>query len=140
MDDLREVGQVPDADAGDHGADLSLIDIDDATDGKSPLVEAAVSGERLSEVAGADDDDRPVLCETELAADLVDEEFDVVADAARAVASEVAEVLAHFGGVDAGEFGQFVRRHVVGTVVELLGQDAQVHGQAGDGCLRDATT
>ena len=41
--------------------------------GEAPLAEPAVVGERLAEVAGADDDDGPVVGEAELAADLVEE-------------------------------------------------------------------
>ena len=59
--------------------------------GKPALAEPAVAGERLAEVAGADDDDGPVVGEAELAADLVHEVRDLVADAAGAVAAEVAD-------------------------------------------------
>ena len=92
-------------------ADLGGVDVDDPADREAPVAETVVAGERLAEVAGTDDDDRPVVGQAELAADLVDEEIDVVADAAGAVAAEVAEVLAHLGRVDAGEFGEFLGRH-----------------------------
>jgi hypothetical protein len=49
---------VADTDAAEHRADLALVDVDDTGDGEPPLAEAAVAGERLAEVAGADDDDR----------------------------------------------------------------------------------
>ena len=49
--------------------------------GKPRCAEAAVAGEGLAEVAGADDDDGPVVGEPELAAHLVDEVLDLVADA-----------------------------------------------------------
>ena len=61
-----------DADAADHRADLGGVDVDDAGDREAALAEPAVAGERLAEVAGADDDDGPVVGQAELAADLVD--------------------------------------------------------------------
>ena len=95
-----------DAHPAEHRADLGRVDVDDAGDREAALAETAVAGEGLAEVAGADDDDRPVVGEAQLAADLVHEVGDLVADAAGAVAAEVAEVLANLGGVDAAEFGQ----------------------------------
>ena len=95
-----------------HRADLGGVDVDDAGDREAALAEAAVAGEGLAEVAGADDHDGPVVGQAELAADLVDEVLDLVADAAGAVAAEVAEVLADLGGVDAGEVGELLGRHV----------------------------
>ena len=105
--------------------------------GIAALAEAAVAGERLAEVAGADDDDRPVVVEAELAAELVDQVLDVVADPAHAVGAEVAEVLAHLGGVDAGEVGELLRRQVDDAGVERLGEQAQVFGEPGDRRLRN---
>ena len=40
---------------------LAGVDVDDAGDREAALAEPAVAGERLAEVAGADDDDRPVV-------------------------------------------------------------------------------
>ena len=87
-------------------------------------------------VAGTDDDDRPVVVEPELTPDLVDEVVDVVADATGPVAAEVAQVLANLGGVEAGELGEFLRRHVGDVLVEPLGQDPQVHRQPSDRRVR----
>ena len=106
--DLSELGERAHAYATDHGVDLGGIDVDDAGDRESALVEAAVPGERLAEVAGADDHDRPFVFETELTPDLVHEVVDLVADATRAVAAEVRQVLADLGGVDTGQFGETV--------------------------------
>ena len=127
-------------DAADDGVDLGGVDVDDAGHRKAALVEAAVAGERLAEVAGADDHDRPVVVEPELAADLVDEVVDLVADAARAVAAEVREVLAHLGGVDAGQLGEAVGRDVVDAELGLLDEDLEVHREPGDGGLGDPAT
>ena len=81
-----------------------------AATGKPAVAEPAVVGEGLPEVADADDDDRPVLGEAELAAHLEQQVLDVVADAPGAVGAEVREVLADLGGVDAGQLGQPLRR------------------------------
>ena len=118
---------VADANTAEHRADLCLVDVDDACDGKAALAETAVAGEGLAEVAGADDDDGPVVGQAELAADLVHEIRDFVADTAGAVAAEVAEVFAHLGGVDAAQFGQALGRDAVDALVALLGEDPQVH-------------
>jgi hypothetical protein len=45
---------------------LARVDIDDAADREPAVAEPVVAGERLAEVAGADDDDRPVVGEAEL--------------------------------------------------------------------------
>ena len=128
-----------DAHPAEHRADLGLVDVDDAGDGKAALAETAVAGEGLAEVAGADDDDRPVVGEAELAADLVDEIRDLVADAARAVAAEVAQVLANLRGVDAAQFGEPLGRDAVDAFVALLGEDSQVDGKPGNGGIWDAS-
>ena len=74
----------------DLGADLGRVHVDQRRHGEAALAEPAVVGEGLSEVAGPDDDDGPVTGEAQLAADLVQQVLDVVADAAGAVAAEVA--------------------------------------------------
>ena len=116
--------------AADDGVDLGVVDVDDAGDREAPLAEPAVAGERLAEVAGADDDDGPVVGQPELPADLVDEVLDLVADAAGAVRAEVAEVLADLGGVDAGEVGELLRGDVQRAGLGLLEEDPEVDGQA----------
>src|SRR5690606_20419137 len=108
-DDAGQFGHRADLDrvgtGADRGTDLGGGDVDHADDAEAALVEAAVAGERLSEVAGADDDDRPVVVEAELAANLVHQVGDLVAHATGAVATEVREVFADLGGVHAGQFG-----------------------------------
>ena len=97
---------------------LGGVDVDDPGHRIAPLPEAAVAGERLTEVPGADDHDRPVMVETELPAELVDQVLDVVADTTHAVGAEVTEVLAHLGGVDPGEISELFRRQVDDTCIE----------------------
>ena len=138
LHDLGQFVDVANTHAAEHRADLGGVDVDDAGHGEAPLAEPAVAGERLAEVAGADDDDGPVVGEAELAADLVHEVRDLVADAAGAVAAEVAQVLADLGGVHAGELGEALGRDRSTLFVGLLGEDPQVHRQTGDGGFGDA--
>jgi hypothetical protein len=119
------------------GVDLGDVDVDDAADGEPALAEPAVAGEGLAEVAGTDDDDRPVVVETELTPDLVHEVVDLVADTAGAVAAEVRQILADLGGVDAGQLGETLRRDRCDAGVGLLGEDLQVDGQPGHGGFGD---
>jgi hypothetical protein len=120
------------------GADLRGVGVDERRHREPAIAEAAVVREGLPEVADADDDDRPVLGETELATHLEQQVLDVVPDAASPVGAEVREVLAHLGRVDAGQLGQPLRRDGAGLVVRLLDQAAQVDRQARHGRLRDA--
>ena len=69
---------------------------------KAATGEAAVVGQRPTEVADPDDGDRPVLGQPEFAGDLVDEVGHLVADPAGAVGAEVGQVLAQLGRVDPG--------------------------------------
>ena len=71
-------------------ADARRVDVDQADDLKAPGAEALVVGQRVAEVAEAHDDDRPVVGQAELAADLEEQELDVVAHAAGAEAAEIA--------------------------------------------------
>ena len=62
---------MPDRQAGDLLADARGVGVDERGDAEAARGEAAVVGERVAEVADADDDDGPVLGEAELAGDLV---------------------------------------------------------------------
>ena len=137
---LGDLVEVTDAHAPDHRADLGGVDVDDATDREPSIAEPVVAGERLAEVAGADDDDGPVVGEAEFATDLVHEEVDVVAHAPRAVAAEVAQVLADLGRVHAAELGELLGRDRRDALLELVGEDAQVHRQTGHRGLGDPSS
>ena len=93
------------------------------------LGEAPVVRQRVPEVADADDDDRPVLGEPQLAADLVDQVRDVVAHAAGAVGAEVREVLADLRRVHAGGLGQRLGGDRGGALLREVDEAAQVDGQ-----------
>ncbi len=99
--------------------------------------EAGVVGQRVAEVADADDDHRPVLGHADLAGDLVAQVVDVVADSAGAVGAEVGEVLAQLGAVDAG-CGREVLAGAGGDAWSASAtQRAKVDGQTRDGGLGD---
>src|SRR6185369_11273532 len=76
----------------------------------------------------------------ELTADLVDEEGDLVADPARAVAAEVGEVFADLRGVHPGQLGQTVAADALDLFLSLFDEDPQVHRQSGNRGLGDAAT
>ena len=135
-----EVGHRPHAGAAHDRVELGRIDVDDPGDGEPAIVETAVAGQRLTEVAGSDDHDRPLVVETELTPDLENEVVDLVSDATRAVAAEVGQVLAHLGGVDPGQLGETVGRDVVDAELALLDEDLEVHREPGDGGLGDPAT
>ena len=119
-----------DDDAVHLGADLVVGRVDERGDHEAPLPEPRVVGERMTEVAHADDDAGPVVGEPELAADVEEQVLDVVADAPGPVAAEVRQVLAHLGGVDPGHLGQPLRRDRRQLGVGDLLERPQVHRKA----------
>ena len=134
---VGQVVDVADRDAADLRPTLPGSASTRAATGKPRSWKPRVVGEGLAQVADADDDDRPVVGEAELAAHLEQQVLDVVADAPGAVGAEVGEVLAHLGGVDAGQLGQPLGRDRGRPVVGHLEQAAQVDGQPGDRGLGD---
>jgi hypothetical protein len=80
------------------------------------------------------------VSETKFAPNLVHEEFDVITDPACAIAAKVAQVLADFGCVDSGKFGEFFRGNVGYADLELLTEDAQIHRKPGNSCLGNSAS
>ena len=111
------------------------VGVEQGDDAEAAAAEAGVVGERVAEVADADDDDRPVLGHADLAGDLVAQVVHVVPDAAGAVAAEVGEVLAELGAVDAGGGGELLAGAGGGAGLGEGGQRPQVDGQPGHGRL-----
>ena len=107
-DDLLEVVEGAHVEPGDQLVVPVGVGVEQRDDPEAADAEAGVVGERVAEVADADDDDRPVLGHADLAGDLVAQVVDVVADAAGAVGAEVGEVLAQLGAVDAGRGGELL--------------------------------
>jgi hypothetical protein len=94
----------------------------------------------VAEVPDADDDDRPVLGEPDLAGDLVTQVVDVIADPAGAVGAELGQVLAQLGRVDPCRLGEILAGAGAGAGFGEGGQRAKVDRQPGDGGLRDVAT
>ena len=80
------------------------------------------------------------MVQTEFALDLVHEVGGLVTDPARAVTAEIAQVLAHLGRIDAGQFGQLLGGDVQGARLDQLVEYPQVDRQTGDGGFRDAAS
>ena len=113
--------------------DAGRVGVEQRRDLEAADGEAGVAGQRLTEVADADQRDRAVHGEPEGAGDLLGQGRDVVADAADAVRAEVGQVLAQLRGVDAGRGGQFLGGHRGHRPLGERAQHAQVGGQPRDG-------
>ena len=133
-----ELRHVADGETSNDLVDASRVGVEQGGDVEAARREPAVVGERVAKVADADDDDRPVLGEAELAGDLVHEVVDVVADAAGAVRTEVGQVLAQLRRADAGSGRQILRGDGGDAVVLQSGQRPQVDGQPRHRGLGDA--
>ena len=137
-DDPLQVGERVHGQPADHLAGALRGGVDQRRDAEAAAGEAAVVGQRVPEVADADDDDRPVLGQPQLAGDLVHEVADVVADAAGAVRAQVRQVLAQLGRVDARGLGELLGGHRRGAVLVEGDQGAVVEREPGDGGLGDS--
>jgi hypothetical protein len=140
LDDAVQVVDVVDGELVQLLADLVAVGVEQGGDAEAALGEAPVVGQGAAEVADPDDRHRPVLLQAELAADLVDEVLDVVADAPGAVGAEVGQVLAYLGRVHPGGVGELVGGDPVGAPLRHVDQAAEVHGQAGDGRFRNTVS
>ena len=114
------------------------VGVEQGDDPEAAGGEAGVVGQGVTEVPDADDDDRPVLGDADLAGDLVAEVLHVVADAAGAVGAEVGEVLAQLGAVDPGGRGQLLAGAGADAALGEGDQGPQVDRQPGDGGLGDS--
>jgi len=137
VDDPLEVVEGAHVDAGDDLVAPRGVGVEQRDDPEPAAAEPRVVGERLAQVADADDDDRPVLGDADLAGDLVAQVVDVVPDAAGAVAAQVGEVLAQLGAVDPGGRRQLLARAGGGALVGERRQRAEVDGESRDGGLGD---
>jgi hypothetical protein len=76
-------------------AEERVIDIEEGRDAKAPLRKTFVRSQGTAEVSDPNDRDGPILGETELPSDLVEEVLDVVADTPGPIGAEVREILAN---------------------------------------------
>ena len=104
--DRQQLVDVPDDQAVDLLAHPGRIGVEEGGDPEPAAGEAGVAGQGVTEITDADQRDRAALGEPEDVLDLVDQQGDVVADAAGAVRAEVGQVLAQLGRVDPGRGGQ----------------------------------
>src|SRR5262249_36529248 len=91
--------------------------------------ETTVVGQGAAEVAGPDDDHRPVLGQAKRPGYLVDEVVDVIADAPDAVGAEVGQVLAQLGRVDARGGRELLAGHGADAALGQAVERTQVHRQ-----------
>ena len=136
--DLGEVGDVAHDQAAQRRPDPGRVGVDQRGDAEAAAGEPGVPGQRLAEVADADQGDRAVHRDAERARDLLGQRGDVVADAADAVGAEVGQVLAQLGRVHAGRDGELLGGDGGDAAVADRAEHAQIGGQPGDGGVRDA--
>src|SRR3954469_13072561 len=111
LDDLAQVVDRPDRLGAHRLADLRGVVVEDRDDAEPGVGEDVARGDRLAEVAGAEQRDVVLAGGAQDLADLRDERVDVVADAALAELAEAGQVAADLRRVD------------VRVVAELLGGD-----------------
>ena len=88
------------------------------------------AGDRLAEVAGAEEGDVVLARGAQDLADLADQRVDVVADAALAELAEAGEVAADLGRVDVRVLGELLRGDRLAAHLAGLGQHLQVAREA----------
>src|SRR5919106_5273443 len=89
-------------------ADHTLVDVEQRRDAKPSFREAPIRGQRAAQVPNANKCGRPILSETELAGDLIEQVLNVVADAASAVRTQVGQILAYLGGIDSRQPSELI--------------------------------
>ena len=134
---LELVG-VPDHLRRDLSAHDKWICVEEGGDAEAPRGEAAVVGQRMAQVAGADDDDGPVLGEPELPRDLVHQVLNVIPDTAGSVRSQVRQVLAQLRRVHPCSGRELLARHGGNAAISQRIQCSKVNRQPVNRCLRDA--
>ena len=130
LDHLAQLVDVAHDLAADLRADLGGVDVEDRDHAKAVVGEDVRGGDRLAEVAGADQRDVVLAGGAQDLADLRDERLDVVADAALAELAEARQVAADLGRVDVRVVGELLRGDRL--LAHLLGlrQHLQVARQA----------
>ena len=111
-------------------ADDVRVDVEHGDDLEAVVGEDVGAGDRLAEVAGAEEGDVVLAGGPQDLADLGDQRLDVVADAALAELAEAREVAADLRRVDVGVVRQFLRRDRLAAHLAGLGEDLQVAREA----------
>ena len=110
-------------------ADDLGIDVEDGDDLEAVVGEDVGAGDRLAEVAGAEEGDVVLARGAQDLADLRDQRVDVVADAALAELAEAGEIAADLGRVDVRVLGELLRGDRLPAHLPGLGQHLQVARQ-----------
>ena len=129
-DDRLELGEVADPHAADLLADDGGLDVEHGDDLEAVVGEDVGAGDRLAELAGAEEGDVVLARGAQDLADLGDQRLDVVADAALAELAEAGEVAADLGRVDVRVLGEFLRGDRVAAHLAGLGEHLQVAREA----------
>src|SRR5690606_20951324 len=93
--------------------------------------------ERLTQVADADDRDGLAMGEPEGPLQVAQQGDDLIAHAADAVGTDVGQVLAQLGRVDAAGRRELLTGDRVGTLFGELAEDPQVEGETSDRGIRN---
>ena len=113
-------------DAAELRADHLRVGVEDRDDAEAVVGEDVRAGDRLAEVAGAEEGDVVLARGVEDLADLADQRLDPVADAALAELAEAGEVAADLGRVDVGVLGELLRGDRLAAHLAGLDQHLQV--------------
>ncbi len=128
-DDVVEVVDRPHRDAAELLADQLRGAVEDRDDPEAVVGEDVGGGDRLAEVAGAEQGDVVLARGAQDLADLGDQRLDLVADAALAELAEAREVAADLGRVDVGPGGELLGGDRLLAHLPGLDQDLQVAGE-----------
>jgi hypothetical protein len=128
--------------ADDHGAELAadhrLVAVQHGRYPEPPGNETTVVRQGTAEVTGTDDHHGPVLRQPQSPRDLINKVLDVVTDTSDPIRTEVAQVLAELGRIDAGRRREFVAGDGGHASVRQRVEGAKVDREPGHGGFRDA--
>src|SRR5512146_94752 len=132
-----KLANVPDQHAAEFPADQGRVGVEYRLDAEPPGQEPAVVGKGPAEVTGADDHHGPALSQSQRPRHLVHQVLDVVTDPSDAVRTEVTQVLAELGGVDARHPRELVARDGAHPALTERVERTQVDREPGHRRLRD---
>jgi hypothetical protein len=137
-DDPLELAEVAHLEAADLCADDRRVDVEHGDDLEAVVGEDVGAGDRLAEVADAEEGDVVLAGGAQDLADLPHQRLDVVADATLAELAEAREIAADLGRVDVGVVGEFLGGDRLAAHLAGLGQHLQVTREAGGDAKREA--
>ena len=138
MTTLLKLVERPHRDAAVLGADQLRVGVEDRDDPEAVVGEDVGAGDRLAEVAGAEQRDVVLARGVQDLADLADQRLDPVADAALAELAEAREVAADLGRVDVRVLGELLRGDRLAAHLARLDQDLEIAREARGDAEREA--